>query len=84
MRDLELSLATGTCKLEQTSLLRSHNYAKKGYEEIDEAAVHLLPCGGYLATCSCSHFTTQELLSEAIQTAAHHMKNVRLRQIELR
>ena len=62
----------------------SLNHAKKGYEEIDEAAVHLLPCGGYLATCSCSHFTTQELLSEAIQTAAHHMKNVRLRQIELR
>ena len=61
----------------------SLNHAKKGYEEIDEAAVHLLPCGGYLATCSCSHFTTQELLSEAIQTAAHHM-NVRLRQIELR
>lgn len=44
--------------------------------------MHLLPCGGYLATCSCSHFTTQELLLEAIQTAAHHM-NVQLRQIEL-
>ncbi len=58
-------------------------HAKKGYEEINEAALHLLPRGGYLATCSCSHFMSTELLEEAIAEAAHKA-NVQLKQIELR
>lgn len=58
-------------------------HAKKGYREINEAALRLLPRGGYLATCSCSHFMTTELLSEAIAEAAHNA-NVQLKQIELR
>lgn len=58
-------------------------HAKKGYEEINEAALHLIPRGGYLATCSCSHFMSTELLEEAIAEAAHKA-NVQLKQIELR
>ena len=30
--------------------------AYRGYKEINEKAMRLLPRGGYLATCSCSHF----------------------------
>jgi 23S rRNA (cytosine1962-C5)-methyltransferase len=35
-----------------------HN-AAKGYWEINNLAMRLLPRGGYLATCSCSHFMEQ-------------------------
>ncbi len=59
------------------------NHAIKGYREINQAAMQLLPRGGYLATCSCSHFMTTELLSQAIAEAAHNA-NVQLKQIEQR
>ena len=39
--------------------------------------------GGYLATCSCSHFMTQELFTEVIGQAAKAVHK-RLRQIEFR
>ncbi|MGN8821560.1 class I SAM-dependent rRNA methyltransferase [Atopobiaceae bacterium HCP3S3_A4] len=58
-------------------------HAKKGYREINEWAMRLLPRGGYLATCSCSRFMTTKLLEEAIAEAAHNA-NVQLKQIELR
>ena len=58
-------------------------HAKKGYREINEWAMRLLPRGGYLATCSCSRFMTTRLLEEAIAEAAHNA-NVQLKQIELR
>jgi 23S rRNA (cytosine1962-C5)-methyltransferase len=58
-------------------------HALKGYREINQAAMQLLPRGGYLATCSCSHFMTTELLSQAIAEAAHNA-NVQLKQIEQR
>ena len=45
--------------------------------------MRLLPRGGYLATCSCSHFMTTELLKCAIADAAHQA-NVQLKQIEER
>ena len=39
--------------------------------------------GGYLATCSCSHFMTQELLAKTIREAAR-IAHRRLRQVEFR
>ena len=57
--------------------------ASRGYREINAAALRLLPRGGYLATCSCSHFMTRDLLAEAIAEAAHSA-NVQLRQVEER
>ena len=58
-------------------------HAAKGYREINYEAMRLLPRGGYLATCSCSHFMTRDLLAEAIADAAHQA-NVQLKQIEER
>ena len=58
-------------------------HAARGYREINEAAMRLLPRGGYLATCSCSHFMTTELLRHAIAEAAH-AADVQLRQVEER
>ena len=46
-------------------------------------AMKLLPRGGYLATCSCSHFMTEELFVEMLQEAAAEA-HVQLRQIEAR
>ena len=43
----------------------------------------LLPRGGYLATCSCSHFMTEDLFVEMLQEAAAEA-HVQLRQIEAR
>ena len=57
--------------------------AARGYREINAAAMRLLPRGGYLATCSCSHFMTRDLLAQAIAEAAHEA-NVQLRQVEER
>lgn len=57
--------------------------AQKGYKEINLKAMKLLPRGGYLATCSCSHFMTDELFRKMLNDAAHDA-NVALRQIEAR
>ncbi len=57
--------------------------AQKGYKEINLKAMKLLPRGGYLATCSCSHFMTEELFLKMVQDAARDAK-VQLRQIEAR
>lgn len=59
------------------------DHAARGYREINEWAMRILPRGGYLATCSCSHFMTRDLLARAIAEAAHNA-NVQLRQIEER
>lgn len=58
-------------------------HAARGYREINYEAMRLLPRGGYLATCSCSHFMTRDLLAEAIADAAHQA-NVQLKQVEER
>ena len=58
-------------------------YAIRGYKEINLKAMKLLPRGGYLATCSCSHFMKEELFVKMLQDAAHDA-NVSLRQIEAR
>ncbi len=57
--------------------------AVKGYREINLRAMKLLKDGGYLATCSCSHFMTYELFTQTIGQAAHNVHR-RLRQIEYR
>ena len=57
--------------------------AVRGYKEINLKAMKLLPRGGYLATCSCSHFMTEELFVKMLHDAAHDA-DVSLRQIEAR
>lgn len=59
-----------------------HN-AAKGYKEINMRAMKLLPRGGYLATCSCSHFMKEELFIDMLRSAADDAQ-VSLRQIEVR
>ncbi|MDD7642103.1 MAG: class I SAM-dependent rRNA methyltransferase [bacterium] len=57
--------------------------AIKGYREINRKGLKLVKDGGYLATCSCSHFMTQELLAKTIREAARSAHK-RLRQVEFR
>ena len=57
--------------------------AERGYKEINMKAMKLLPRGGYLATCSCSHFMTDELFKKMLRSAAADA-GVSLRQIEAR
>lgn len=57
--------------------------AERGYKEINLRAMKLLPRGGYLATCSCSHFMTEDLFCKMLIDAAKDA-NVSLRQIEAR
>lgn len=57
--------------------------AAKGYKEINLKAMKLLPRGGYLATCSCSHFMTEELFQDMLRSAAYDAQ-ISLRQIEAR
>ena len=55
--------------------------AQRGYKEINLKAMKLLPRSGYLATCSCSHFMTDELFRKMLHDAAKDA-GVQLRQIE--
>lgn len=57
--------------------------AMKGYKEINLRAMKLLPRGGYLATCSCSHFLTEDLFCNMLRSAAFDAQ-VMLRQVEVR
>ena len=57
--------------------------AIKGYREINLRAMKLIKEGGYLATCSCSHFMTPELFAETIGQAARNVRK-RIRQVEYR
>ena len=57
--------------------------AFRGYKEINLKAMKLLPRGGFLATCSCSHFMTDELFREMLRQAAADAA-VELRQVEAR
>lgn len=70
--------------LDPPAFTKSRNSVKnaiKGYKEINLRGMKLVKDGGYLATCSCSHFMTPQLFTETIQTAARNVKK-RLRQIE--
>ena len=57
--------------------------AIKGYREINMKGLKLVKDGGYLATCSCSHFMTYELFTQTIGQAAKNVHK-RLRQVEYR
>lgn len=55
--------------------------AIKGYREINMQGLRLVRDGGFLATCSCSHFMTPELLTKTLREAAKSTHK-RLRQVE--
>ena len=57
--------------------------AERGYKEINYRAMKLLPRGGYLATCSCSHFMKSELFEKMLVSAASDA-GVQLKQVEVR
>jgi len=57
--------------------------AARGYKDINFRAMKILPRGGYLATCSCSHFMTDDLFRQVLASAAKDA-TVSLRQIEAR
>lgn len=72
--------------LDPPAFTKSRNSVKnavKGYREINLRGMKLLRDGGYLATCSCSHFMTPELFMETIGQAARSA-HCRLRQVEYR
>lgn len=72
--------------LDPPAFTKSRNSVKnaiKGYREINLRAMKLLKDGGYLATCSCSHFMTPELFTETVGQAARNVHK-RLRQVEYR
>ena len=66
-----------------TKSRRTAASAMTGYKEINYRAMKLLPRGGYLATCSCSHFAEEEKFTAMLYSAARDA-GVRLRQIEAR
>lgn len=55
--------------------------AVKGYREINLRGMKLVKDGGFLATCSCSHFMDQELFAKTVREAARSARR-RLRQVE--
>ncbi len=57
--------------------------ATKGYREINREGMKLVKNGGFLATCSCSHFMTRELFEHMLRNAARDA-HVQLRQVECR
>ena len=72
--------------LDPPAFTKSRNSIKnavKGYKEINLRAMKLINDGGFLATCSCSHFMDTELFTKTIAEAARNVHK-RLRQIEFR
>lgn len=70
--------------LDPPAFTKSRNSVKnavKGYKEINLRGMKLVKDGGYLATCSCSHFMTPELFADTIKQAARNVHK-RLRQVE--
>ena len=57
--------------------------AVTGYKEINMRGMKLVKDGGYLATCSCSHFMDEELFLKTIKEAARDAHK-RLKQVEFR
>ena len=76
----------GLVILDPPAFTKSRNSIKnaaKGYREINTLGMKLVENGGFLATCSCSHFMSYELFTQAIADAAR-AAHVRLRQVEFR
>lgn len=72
--------------LDPPAFTKSHSSVKnavKGYREINMRGLKLVKNGGFLATCSCSHFMTPELFTKTIAEAARSAHK-RLRQVEYR
>ncbi len=72
--------------LDPPAFTKSRNSVKnatKGYREINMRGMKLVRDGGYLATCSCSHFMSPELFTKTIGEAARSVHK-RLRQVEFR
>ena len=72
--------------LDPPAFTKSRNSVKKavkGYREINYRAMKLVKDGGFLATCSCSHFMTEDLFEKTILQAASGARR-RLRQVEKR
>lgn len=72
--------------LDPPAFTKSRNSVKnaaRGYREINLRAMKLVKDGGFLATCSCSHFMTYELFTKTIAQAARNAHK-RLRQVEFR
>ena len=72
--------------LDPPAFTKSRNSVKnaiKGYREINLRGMKLVKDGGFLATCSCSHFMSYELFTETIHQAARNVHK-RLRQVEFR
>ena len=66
-----------------TKSRRTIDQAARGYKEINYRALKVLPRGGYLATCSCSHFMDTGRFRHVVAAAARDA-GVQLRQIEER
>ncbi len=66
-----------------TKARNSVKNAVKGYREINLRGLKLVKDGGFLATCSCSHFMEPELFAKTIREAAQGARK-RLRQVEFR
>jgi 23S rRNA (cytosine1962-C5)-methyltransferase len=79
-RDFDLIILDPPAFTKSGATLKS---AIRGYKEINLKAMKLLPRGGYLATCSCSHFMTDELFRKMLADAARDA-DVSLKQIEAR
>lgn len=72
--------------LDPPAFTKSRNSVKnavKGYREINLRGMKLVKDGGYLCTCSCSHFMDYELFTQTIGQAARNVHK-RLRQVEFR
>ena len=72
--------------LDPPAFTKSRNSVKKavkGYREINLRGMKLVKDGGYLATCSCSHFMDYELFTRTIGQAAASVHR-RLRQVEFK
>lgn len=72
--------------LDPPAFTKSRNSIKnavKGYREINLRGMKLVKDGGYLVTCSCSHFMDYELFTKTIHQAANNVHK-RLKQVEFR
>jgi len=72
--------------LDPPAFTKSRNSVKnavKGYREINLRGLKLVRNGGFLVTCSCSHFMEPELFAKTIKEAAAGAHK-RLRQVEFR
>ena len=70
--------------LDPPAFTKSRNSVKnavKGYREINIRGMKLVREGGFLATCSCSHFMDQDLFAKTLREAAAGARK-RLRQVE--